>query len=52
MYNFGGTHDVKEIANTVFARSDTAASIYFINQFCVASIQEQRLFKSDVYLTQ
>ena len=26
--------------NTVFARSDAAATIYFIVQFCAASIQE------------
>ena len=28
---------------TVFTQSDTVATIYFIAQFCVASIQEWRL---------
>ena len=30
---------------TVFARSDAAATIYFITQFCAASIRERRLLK-------
>ena len=30
-------------ANTVFAQSDSTATIYFIAQVCVASIQEQHL---------
>ena len=29
---------------TVFARSDAAATIYFIVLFCVATIRERRLF--------
>ena len=29
---------------TVFARSDAAATIYFITQFCVASIREKSQF--------
>ena len=32
--------------NTVFARSDATAAIYFIAQFCVASIREQCLLNS------
>ena len=31
---------------TVFARSDAAASIYFITQLCVASIRERLLIES------
>ena len=31
---------------TVFARSDAAATIYFVHQFCVASIRERHLFRS------
>ena len=31
---------------TVFAQSDTTATIYFIYQFCVASIREWHLFRS------
>ena len=34
---------------TIFARSDTATTIYFIMQFCLASIQEQLLFKSGIF---
>ena len=36
-------------AFTVFARSDAAATIYFIAQFCAASIREQLLIESGVY---
>ena len=32
--------------HTVFARSDAVATIYFITQFCAASIREQRLLNS------
>ena len=32
--------------NTIFAWSDTMTTIYFIAQFCVASIREWRLFNS------
>ena len=32
--------------NTVFTRSDAAATIYFIMQFCAASIWERRLLNS------
>ena len=35
--------------NTVLTRSDTMATIYFITQFCAASIREQLLFESSVY---
>ena len=31
------------LKNTVFARSDAAATIHFIVQFCVASIRERLL---------
>ena len=34
---------------TIFARSDAAATIYFIAQFCAASVREQRLIESSVY---
>lgn len=34
---------------TVFAQSDTVATINFITQFCVAFIQEQLLFENSVY---
>ena len=34
---------------TVFARSDAAATIYFIVRVCAAFIREQRLFESGVY---
>ena len=37
--SFSGTHS----KTTVFARSDAAATIYFITQFCAASNREQRL---------
>ena len=39
------------IANetTVFARSDAVATIYFIAQFCAASIRERLLVESGVY---
>ena len=33
----------------IFARSDAAATIYFIAQFCAASIWERRLIESSVY---
>ena len=32
--------------DTIFARSDAAATIYFIMQFCTVSIQERLLIKS------
>ena len=32
--------------NTVFARSDAVATIYFITQFCAASIRERHLLNS------
>ena len=31
------------LTSTVFARSDTTATIYFITRVCVAFIREQRL---------
>ena len=34
---------------TVFARSDAAATIHFIAQFCVATIRERRLYDSSDY---
>ena len=34
---------------TVFARSDAVATIYFVAQFCAASIRERLLIKSGVY---
>ena len=34
---------------TVFSRSDAMATIYFITQFCAASIQEWLLIESGVY---
>jgi len=37
---------------TIFAQSDATATIYFIVQFCAASIQERLLIQSGVYLTQ
>ena len=40
------THNVVII--TIFARSDAAATIYFIARFCAASIRERRLIKSGV----
>ena len=44
------THAVnQEIFVTVFARSDAAATIYFIAQFCAASIRERLLIKSGIY---
>ena len=36
----------------VFARSDAAATIYFIGKFRAASVRERRLFESGAYLTQ
>ena len=39
----------ENVVYTLFAQSDAVATIYFIMQFCVASIQEQLLFKSGVY---
>ena len=38
-----------KVMGTVFAWSDAAATIYFITQFCVASIREQLLIKSGIY---
>ena len=38
--------------NTIFARSDAVATIYFVHQFCAASIWEQQLFKSGFYFIQ
>ena len=35
--------------DTIFARLDTVATIYFMMQFCVASIREQLLFESSYY---
>ena len=35
--------------STVFARSDAAATIYFIAQFCAAFIRERLLIESGVY---
>ena len=37
------------IMYTVFARPDAAATIYFITQFCAASIRERLLIESGVY---
>ena len=34
---------------TIFARSDAVATIYFIVQFCAASIREQLLIESGIY---
>ena len=34
------------VISTVFARSDAAATIYFIRQFCAASIRERCLLNS------
>ena len=34
---------------TIFARSDAMATIYFITQFCVASIRERLLIESGIY---
>ena len=34
---------------TILARSDAAATIYFVTQFCAASIQERLRFQSGVY---
>ena len=34
------------VTHTVFARSDAAATIYFIMQFCEASIREWHLLHS------
>ena len=45
----GGGCDCESFCNTVFARSDAAATIYFITQFCAASIREQLLIESGVY---
>ena len=36
----------------VFAQSDTTATIYFVCQFCVASIRERQVFMSGIYFTQ
>ena len=41
-------HDI----HVVFTPSDAGATIYFINQFCVASTWDWRLFESGIYLTQ
>ena len=35
--------------DTVFARSDAAATIYFIVRVCAAFIRERRLFESGIY---
>ena len=40
-------HDIALI--TVFARSDAAATIYFIARVCAVFIRERRLFESGVY---
>ena len=37
---------------TIFARSDAVATIYFIMQFCAASIRERLLYESSIYQTQ
>jgi len=37
--------DIYLLESIVFAPSDTTATIYFIMQFCVASIRERRLIK-------
>jgi len=34
---------------TVFTGSDAVASIYFITQFCAASIRERLLFETSIY---
>jgi len=52
--NTDTTFQVTEIAqtlsgHTVFVRSDNTATIYFITQFCAASIREWLLFESGVY---
>ena len=36
-------------SSTLFARSDAAVTVYFIAQFCAASIREQLLIESGVY---
>ena len=38
-----------DFVHTILARSDAVATIYFINQFCVASIWEQQLLESNSY---
>ena len=35
--------------HTVFARSEAVATIYFITQFCAASIREWLLIESGIY---
>jgi len=42
---------VQVVSFTVFARSDATATIYFIVQFCVASIWKWLLIESGIYLT-
>jgi len=37
------------ILDTLLARSDAVATIYFIMQFCAASVQEWLLFESSIY---
>jgi len=54
------SHDVKKLAihlitvwviriDTIFTRSDAAATSYFIMQFCAACIRERLLFESGIY---
>ena len=35
--------------DTLFTQTDAMATIYFVNKFCVATIQEWQLFESNVY---
>jgi len=41
--------EVLQFMDTVFIRLGVAATIYFITQFCAASIQEWLLFESGAY---
>ena len=49
LYRFSDSDLDGEILHTIFAWSDSAATIYFIAQVCAAFIQEWRLFESGVY---
>jgi len=37
------------MSNAIFTRSDVTATIYFITQFCLASIREWLIIESGVY---
>ena len=49
-YGWPCRYDHQQHNTTVFARSDTVATIHFIAQFCVATNQEQRLIEQIRYV--